>query len=66
MKTTIKTEVLGRNGETKADVLGWFQRRGFWTRKTDQIFQILNKLDARELDLLAGQITHYGLHCNDR
>lgn len=53
-----QTEPKGRDGETREEMLGWFRRRGFSTSN----LEALAKLNAAELDLLAGGITHY-LHC---
>lgn len=59
--TTQHTELLGREGETKSEMLDWFRDRGFWQSPTDKSFVVLNQLNAMQLDLLAGQVTHYGL-----
>ncbi len=60
MTTATKTEILGRDGETKADMLAWFRRRGFWKQNHDPLLTALCQLNAAELDLLAGAVTAYG------
>jgi hypothetical protein len=59
--TTKYPEILGRDGETKADMLAWFKSRGFWSTPNDAVFTVLCQLAAYQLDLLAGAVTHYGL-----
>jgi hypothetical protein len=44
-------EILGRDGETKIDMLDWFKRRGFFASSDDRVFTVL----------LAGAVTHYGM-----
>ncbi len=54
-------DVLGRDGETHEEMLGWFTRRGLEPAKWGA-----DKLTADELERLAGQITHLLLHYNDK
>lgn len=52
---------LGRDGETKEDLLMWFKRHGW------PIYNCgLKKLTAQELDILISNITEYGREAERR